>query len=127
MRTPPTAATVPSPPTLDMSATVNSPDSASASTSQVVSFKFNSASLSVNTGSTNANQISAAIPVSKLDVRRNAEQTPLHIAVVQSILATGSEERMRRVCSNVLVAGGTGLIHNVGFAIESRCGGFALS
>jgi hypothetical protein len=123
MRTPPTAATVPSLPTLDMSATVNSPDSASASTSQVFSFKFNSAS---QFGSTNANQILAVIPVSKLDVRRNAEQTPLHIAVVQSILATGSEERMRRVCSNVLVVGGTGLIHNVGFAIESRCGGFAL-
>lgn len=57
---------------------------------------------------------------SKSEIRREAGKIPLHIAVVQSILAAATEDRMRKICSNVVIVGGTGLIHNVGFAIESR-------
>lgn len=56
----------------------------------------------------------------KINVRLEASKIPLHVAVVESILAAGSEERMKKLSQNVLIVGGTGLIHNVGFAIESR-------
>lgn len=55
-----------------------------------------------------------------VDIRREAGKIPLHIAVVQSILAAGLEDRMRRICNSVLIVGGTANVHNIGFAIESR-------
>ncbi|GAA5890149.1 hypothetical protein JCM6882_009242 [Rhodosporidiobolus microsporus] len=57
----------------------------------------------------------------QIDVRRESSKLPLDVAVVESILAAGpAEERMKRVAANLLVVGGTGGIHNVGFAVESR-------
>lgn len=55
-----------------------------------------------------------------IDLRAESGKIPLHVAVVHSILAAATEDRMRRICNNVLVVGGGGLIHNIGFAIESR-------
>lgn len=59
-------------------------------------------------------------PVPTIDVRYEAGKIPLDVAVVESILAAGTEDRMKRVCANVLIVGGTGAIHNIGFAVESR-------
>ncbi|KAK4693561.1 hypothetical protein P7C70_g8899, partial [Phenoliferia sp. Uapishka_3] len=60
----------------------------------------------------------AAAPT--IDVRYEAGKIPLDVAVVESILAAGTEDRMKRICQNVLIVGGTGSIHNIGFAVESR-------
>lgn len=60
------------------------------------------------------------IPPVSIDIKLEASKIPLHVAVVESILAAGAEERMKRISQNVLIVGGTGLIHNIGFAIESR-------
>ncbi|KAL8287535.1 hypothetical protein RQP46_003393 [Phenoliferia psychrophenolica] len=60
------------------------------------------------------------VPTATIDVRREAGKIPLDVAVVESILAAGTEDRMKRVCQNVLIVGGTGAIHNIGFAVESR-------
>lgn len=58
--------------------------------------------------------------VPAIDVRYEAGKIPLDVAVVESILAAGTEDRMKRICQNVLIVGGTGAIHNIGFAVESR-------
>lgn len=55
-----------------------------------------------------------------IDVRLEASKIPLDVAVVESILAAGTEDRMKKICQNILIVGGTALIHNVGFAVESR-------
>lgn len=62
-----------------------------------------------------------AAPESLIDVRHEASKIPLDVAVVESIIAAGTEDRMKKMCGNILIVGGTGLIHNVGFAVESRC------
>lgn len=72
---------------------------------------------------------SVAAPQTKaVDVRRESSKLPLDVAVVESILAivSGSptslaaEERVKKIATNLLIVGGTGGIHNVGFAVESR-------
>jgi len=55
-----------------------------------------------------------------IDVKFEASKIPLDVAVVESILAASTEDRMKKICQNVLIVGGTGLIHNIGFAIQSR-------
>lgn len=55
-----------------------------------------------------------------IDVRLESSKLPLDVAIVESILACGTEERMRKVCANVVIVGGTGAIHNIGFAVQSR-------
>ncbi|GAA6010789.1 hypothetical protein JCM10207_005843 [Rhodosporidiobolus poonsookiae] len=63
----------------------------------------------------------AAASASSIDVRYEASKLPLDVAVVESILAAGpAEERLKKVAANLLIVGGTGGIHNVGFAVESR-------
>ncbi|GAA5942784.1 hypothetical protein JCM1841_000981 [Sporobolomyces salmonicolor] len=62
----------------------------------------------------------AAPPPPAIDVRYESSKIPLDVAVVESILAAGAEERMKKVAANLLIVGGTGGIHNVGFAVESR-------
>ncbi|GAA5893576.1 hypothetical protein JCM5296_007491 [Sporobolomyces johnsonii] len=59
-------------------------------------------------------------PPPAIDVRYESSKIPLDVAVVESILAAGAEERMKKVAANLLIVGGTGGIHNVGFAVESR-------
>jgi actin-related protein 8 len=61
-----------------------------------------------------------ALTPQSIDTRRESSKIPLDVAVVESILAAGAEERMRKVAANLLIVGGTGGIHNVGFAVESR-------
>lgn len=55
-----------------------------------------------------------------IDVRLESSKIPLDVAVVESILAAGAEDRMKKIAANILIVGGTGLIHNIGFAVESR-------
>lgn len=55
-----------------------------------------------------------------IDTRYESSKIPLDVAVVESILAAGAEERMKKVAANLLIVGGTGGIHNIGFAVESR-------
>ena len=55
-----------------------------------------------------------------IDVRLESSKLPLDVAVVESILACGTEDRMRKVCANIIIVGGTGAIHNIGFAVQSR-------
>lgn len=64
--------------------------------------------------------IAAVAPSQEIDIRIEAGKIPLHIAVMESILAAGTPDRQKRLSQNVLIVGGTSLIHNVGFAIESR-------
>lgn len=56
----------------------------------------------------------------KIDVRVESSKIPLDVAVVESILAAGAEDRMKKIAANILIVGGTGMIHNIGFAVESR-------
>ncbi|KAG0142268.1 hypothetical protein CROQUDRAFT_50536 [Cronartium quercuum f. sp. fusiforme G11] len=49
-----------------------------------------------------------------------ASKLPLQEAIVQSILACGTEERCRRMAGALIIVGGGGLIHNVGYAITTR-------
>lgn len=56
-----------------------------------------------------------------VDVRYESSKLPLDVAIVESILAAGpTEDRLKKVAANILIVGGTGGIHNVGFAVESR-------
>ncbi|BGP17439.1 hypothetical protein JCM10213_003278 [Rhodosporidiobolus nylandii] len=60
-------------------------------------------------------------PPANIDVKYEASKLPLDVAVVESILAAGpAEERMKKVAANLIIVGGTGGIHNIGFAVESR-------
>ncbi|GAA6022077.1 hypothetical protein JCM11491_004742 [Sporobolomyces phaffii] len=61
-----------------------------------------------------------ALAPQAIDTRYESSKIPLDVAVVESILAAGAEERMKKVAANLLIVGGTGGIHNVGFAVESR-------
>ncbi|GAA6008824.1 uncharacterized protein JCM10292_004683, partial [Rhodotorula paludigena] len=62
-----------------------------------------------------------APPPQNVDVRFESSKLPLDVAVVESILAAGpAEERLKKVAANLLIVGGTGGIHNVGFAVQSR-------
>ncbi|MBW0537534.1 hypothetical protein O181_077249 [Austropuccinia psidii MF-1] len=47
-------------------------------------------------------------------------KVPLHEAVVQSIFACGSEEKCKRMAGAIIIVGGGGLIHNVGYALTTR-------
>ncbi|GAA5987184.1 hypothetical protein JCM10908_001851 [Rhodotorula pacifica] len=63
-----------------------------------------------------------------IDVRYESSKLPLDVAVVESILAivsgaptsAAAEERVKKIATNLLIVGGTGGIHNIGFAVESR-------
>ncbi|KAM0786552.1 hypothetical protein ACM66B_002009 [Microbotryomycetes sp. NB124-2] len=55
-----------------------------------------------------------------IDVRTESSKIPLDVAVVESILACATEDRMKKVVANLIVTGGSGAIHNVGFAVSSR-------
>ncbi|GAA5984551.1 hypothetical protein JCM11641_006546 [Rhodosporidiobolus odoratus] len=56
-----------------------------------------------------------------IDVRYESSKLPLDVAVVESILAAGpAEERLKKVAANLIIVGGTGGIHNIGFAVQSR-------
>lgn len=63
-----------------------------------------------------------------IDVRYESSKLPLDVAVVESILAispsgassAAAEERIKKIATNLLIVGGTGGIHNIGFAVESR-------
>ncbi|BGP33154.1 Actin-like protein arp8 [Rhodotorula toruloides] len=58
-----------------------------------------------------------------VDVRYESSKLPLDVAIVESIMAAGpTEDRLKKVAANILVVGGTGGIHNIGFAVESRIG-----
>ena len=63
---------------------------------------------------------SATTTNTEIDVKFEAGKIALHIAVMESILAAGTPDRQKKLSQNVLLVGGTALIHNVGFAIESR-------
>ena len=54
------------------------------------------------------------------DIALEASKIPLDVAIFESINATQSEERMRRLVANLVIVGGTAKIHNAGFAIQSR-------
>ncbi|KAI8446698.1 hypothetical protein BY996DRAFT_6422092 [Phakopsora pachyrhizi] len=47
-------------------------------------------------------------------------KVPLHEAIVHSLLACGPEERCKRMTGAIMIVGGGGLIHNIGYAITSR-------
>lgn len=49
-----------------------------------------------------------------------ASKLPLQEAVLHSILACNSEEKCRRMAGAIIIVGGGGLIHNVGYAITTR-------
>ncbi|KPV74531.1 uncharacterized protein RHOBADRAFT_15770, partial [Rhodotorula graminis WP1] len=60
-------------------------------------------------------------PAAAVDVARESSKLPLDVAIVESLLAAGpAEERLKKVAANLLIVGGTGGIHNVGFAVQSR-------
>ncbi|SGZ26454.1 BQ5605_C024g09919 [Microbotryum silenes-dioicae] len=59
----------------------------------------------------------------KIDPRLESGKIPLDVAIVESILATGAEDRIKKLSNNVLLCGGTSMIHNIGFAVESRIAG----
>lgn len=56
-----------------------------------------------------------------VDIAFESSKLPLDVAVVESLMAAGpAEERLKKVAANLLIVGGTGGIHNVGFAVQSR-------
>ncbi|KAK4055826.1 actin-like protein arp8 [Microbotryomycetes sp. JL221] len=55
-----------------------------------------------------------------VDVRVESSKIPLDVAVVESIMACGTEDRMKKAVANLVVTGGCSAIHNAGFAISSR-------
>jgi len=62
-----------------------------------------------------------AAAVVAVDVARESSKLPLDVAIVESLLAAGpAEERLKKVAANLLIVGGTGGIHNIGFAVQSR-------
>lgn len=59
-------------------------------------------------------------PAPAFDVSSEASKIPLHVAVAESIIACGSEERAKRMLGAIMIVGGGGLIHNIGYAVASR-------
>lgn len=71
---------------------------------------------------------SARSNVPTIDVRYESSKLPLDVGVVESIMAivsggaasAAAEDRVKKIATNLLIVGGTGGIHNIGFAVESR-------
>lgn len=56
-----------------------------------------------------------------VDLAKEAAKTPLDVAVFETICSVGNEDRMKKLCNNIVLLGGTSRIHNAGFALQSRC------
>lgn len=57
---------------------------------------------------------------SHIDIAWESSKIPLDVAVVESIMAIGSDDKSKRIGQSILVVGGCGNIHNIGFALQSR-------
>lgn len=106
-------------------ATTDASAAASPSGTPAPEDRSNTMSRQVSTGieAANAGQVTAATvitPAVRVNVRVESSKMPLDVAAVESIMASGTEDKMKRLCQNILVVGGTGRIHNMSFAVESR-------
>lgn len=55
-----------------------------------------------------------------IDYVGESSKLPLEIAVLESLAQCGSEDRLKRVITNILLVGGLGNMQGVGFALQSR-------
>lgn len=55
-----------------------------------------------------------------IDYVGESSKLPLEIAVIESLAQCGSEDRLKRVITNILIVGGLGNMQGVGFALQSR-------
>lgn len=55
-----------------------------------------------------------------IDYVAESSKLPLEIAVLESLAQCGSEDRLKRVITNILLVGGLGNMQGVGFALQSR-------
>lgn len=55
-----------------------------------------------------------------LDYVTESSKLPLDVAVMESLAQCGSEDRLKRVITNILLVGGLSNMQGVGFALQSR-------
>lgn len=55
-----------------------------------------------------------------IDYVAESSKLPLEIAVLESLAQCGSEDRLKRIITNILLVGGLGNMQGVGFALQSR-------
>lgn len=59
-----------------------------------------------------------AVPT--LDYVAESSKLPLDVAVMESLAQCGSDDRLKRVITNILLVGGLSNMQGVGFALQSR-------
>lgn len=55
-----------------------------------------------------------------IDYGWEAGKLPLDLAIVQSLSAAGSEDRVKKLCGAIVLTGGLANLHNVAWGISSR-------
>lgn len=57
-----------------------------------------------------------------LDYLTESSKLPLDVAVFESLCMSGTDDKVKRVATNILVVGGVGNAQGIGFALQSRWG-----
>lgn len=65
-------------------------------------------------------QPSAGGATDAIDYAWEAGKLPLDLAIVQSLSAAGTEDRVKKLCGAIILTGGLANIHNVAWGISSR-------
>lgn len=55
-----------------------------------------------------------------LDHLTESSKLPLDVAVFESLCMSGTDDKVKRVATNILVVGGVGNAQGIGFALQSR-------
>lgn len=61
-----------------------------------------------------------SLPTNAIDHLVESSKLPLDVAVLESICQSGTEDKVKRVATNILIVGGIGNAQGVGFALQSR-------
>lgn len=65
-------------------------------------------------------QPSASAPPEGVDFARESGKLPLDLAIVESLAASNSEDRVKKFCGAIVLTGGMANLHNVAWGISSR-------
>lgn len=54
------------------------------------------------------------------DIVSEASKVPLDVAITESLNCAGSDEKVKKLCSSIIVVGGTALMQGINWAIQTR-------
>lgn len=70
---------------------------------------------------TSGNTPAPASAAPQIDIALESSKLPLDVALCESICHSGSEDKIKRVTTNILVIGGIANMTGVGMALQTRC------